>query len=132
MNKGSFELGASVFYRFGGCYENFGLIAGADVAFGKLSNVKDFKYQYWDIRGGFTLSKYFALGVIYGKYPTSISDGGEVLRCGDDWGGFGTFILPITKHVGLDIDFGYCVYSKFKCGIGVMVRFPLKHRDELD
>lgn len=135
-SDGAFSLGASICYRFGGCYENFGLIAGVDCCVGKLSDFENMSksvnsaLQCWDFRAGFTVTRYFALGGIYGQYNSIRNAEGFVVDGKqNDWGGFATFILPLGKcPIGLNVDFAYTKCTALNISIGVNVMFTVKHK----
>jgi hypothetical protein len=94
---------------------------------------KNYKLPMWDARVGFILGRYFSIGGILGKCKLCHNEVSHVERdffcaVGDDYiyGGFITFILPITKNVGLNMDFALTNHTGFNVGGGINITFPLK------
>ena len=95
-----------------------------------------FSLPLWDIRAGFMITKYFMFGGMLGK--TNVGDASNLLNLRNDvwfvdnkesnfmYGGFVTFVLPISKYVGLNLDFAVTNKTGFNVGMGVNATIPIK------
>lgn len=95
-----------------------------------------FSLPLWDIRAGFMITKYFMFGGMLGK--SNIGDTETMIDMRQDawfvdnkesnfmYGGFVTFVLPISKYVGLNLDFAVTNKTGFNVGMGVNATIPIK------
>lgn len=95
-----------------------------------------FKLPLWDVRAGLILGPYFAIGALCGK--TNIGDTGDLIDMRKNawvidnsqsnvmYGGFITFILPISKYLGFNLDFAITNKTGFNIGGGINLTIPVK------
>lgn len=95
-----------------------------------------FSLPLWDIRAGFMITKYFLFGGMLGK--TNVGDAETIIDMRQDawfvnnsqknfmYGGFVTFVLPVSKHFGLNLDFAVTNKTGFNVGLGVNATIPIK------
>ena len=95
-----------------------------------------FSLPLWDIRAGFMITKYFLFGAMLGK--SNIGDAENMINMRQDawfinnyqsnfmYGGFITFVLPVSKHFGLNLDFAVTNKTGFNVGLGVNATIPIK------
>ena len=148
FNYDAFTYGASIYYqwsRLGGITAGFDgyYIPNKRIVRNSLNDTISsnmFSLPLWNIRAGFMLSKYFMFGGMLGK--VNIKDETDLinLRRTDAWfiqepgedtgtflyGGFVTFLLPISKHLGFNIDFAVTNKTGFNIGMGVNATIPIK------
>lgn len=140
-NDDAFTYGISAFYHFGGI---IGVGIGFDGYYIPDLKIKDadgnivqgtseYAIPMWDIRAGFMLGKYIAFGGIIGKCricsPTHYHDSknlwGSSIGTGI-YGGYITFLLPLTTHFGANFDFALTNHTGFNIAIGFNFTFPVK------
>ena len=90
----------------------------------------------WDIRAGFMISRYFLFGAMLGK--SNVGDASNFINLRQDawfvnnsesnfmYGGFITFVLPVSKHFGFNIDFAVTNKTGFNVGMGVNATIPIR------
>lgn len=95
-----------------------------------------FAMPLWDIRAGFMITKYFLFGAMLGK--SNIGDAENMINMRQDawfvnnsqnnfmFGGFITFVLPVSKYFGLNLDFAVTNKTGFNVGLGANVTIPIK------
>lgn len=95
-----------------------------------------FLMPLWDVRAGFMLTRYFLFGVMMGK--SNIGDATDLINMREDawfvdnknrnflYGGFVTFVLPLSKHFGLNLDFAVTNKTGFNICMGVNACIPIK------
>lgn len=95
-----------------------------------------FSLPLWNIRAGFMLTRYFLFGAMLGK--SNIGDTYDMINMRQDawfinnsqsnfmYGGFVTFVLPVSKHFGLNLDFAVTNKTGFNVGLGVNATIPIK------
>jgi len=95
-----------------------------------------FSMPLWDVRAGFMISKYFLFGAMLGK--SNIGDTENMINMRQDawfvnnsqsnfmYGGFVTFVLPVSKHFGFNLDFAVTNKTGFNIGMGVNATIPIK------
>lgn len=144
FNYDAFTYGVSLFYQWD---RLCGITAGFDGYYipNKLiyrtlpndtvsSNI--FSLPLWNVRAGFMLSRYFLFGAMLGK--TNVGDASNLLNLRHDawfvdnkeshfmYGGFITFVLPVSKHFGFNIDFAVTNKTGFNVGMGVNATIPIR------
>ena len=96
-----------------------------------------FSLPLWDIRAGFMISKYFMFGAMLGKTNIGDTEYNMINMRQDAWfvdnkesnfmyGGFVTFLLPVSKHFGLNLDFAVTNKTGFNVGAGINITIPVK------
>lgn len=142
FNYDAFTYGASLLYHFDG---SLGVTVGFDgyyipnmyteLSDGTMVKITDYKMPLWDLRAGLMLGKYVALGGLCGKW---MIDNPNVINMKENawfvsnkeskvmYGGWFTFILPISKHMGLNLDFAITNKTGFNVGAGINVTIPVK------
>lgn len=82
------------------------------------------------------ITRYFLFGAMLGK--TNIGDATNLINMRKDawfvnnsesnflFGGFVTFVLPVSKHFGLNLDFAVTNKTGFNVGIGINATIPIK------
>lgn len=142
FNYDAFTYGASILYHFDG---SLGVTVGFDGYYipnmytklwdGTMVKITDYKMPLWDLRAGLMLGKYVALGGLCGKW---MIDNPNVINMKENawfvsnkeskvmYGGWFTFILPISKHLGLNLDFAITNKTGFNVGAGINVTIPVK------
>jgi len=144
FNYDAFTYGVSFFYQWG-CVA--GITAGFDgyyipnkLAYRTLQNdtisTAAIALPLWDIRAGFMLTRYFLFGAMMGK--SNIGDATNLINMRKDawfvnnsesnflFGGFITFVLPVSKHFGLNLDFAVTNKTGFNVGMGINATIPIK------
>lgn len=144
FNYDAFTYGVSFFYQWS---RIAGITAGFDgyyipnkLAYRTIQNdtvsTSAFSLPLWDIRAGFMITRYFLFGAMLGK--TNVGDASNLLNLRHDawfapnkesnflFGGFVTFVLPISKHFGFNIDFAVTNKTGFNVGAGINVTIPVK------
>ena len=144
-DNGYFTYGLSMYYNFN---QSIGITAGFDGYYGSIyleSNNTIYRYDgvyskfpMWDVRFGFVLGKYFSLGAIYGqcnvcdpnvvvhqKYINNCTVYNKSNYC-NYFGGFITFLCPVSTHFGVDVDLAYTVHTGFSISGGLIFRIPVK------
>lgn len=145
-DNGYFNYGASLYYNFN---PYFGITAGFDGYYGNIyyynSNNDIILYDgvnknfpMWDVRFGFILGKYVSLGGTFGQcnicnpniivHQKYINNGTiyNNYKHNNFYGGFITFLCPVSKYFGLDIDLQYTNHTGFSLSGGLIIRFPVK------
>ena len=142
FNYDAFTYGVSVLYHFDG---SLGVTVGFDGYYipnmyteksdGTLAKITDYGLPLWDIRAGLMLGKYISIGGLCGKWTI---DKPNVINMKENawfvsnkeskvmYGGWLTFLLPISKHLGLNIDFAVTNKTGFNIGAGFNVTIPVK------
>ena len=144
FNYDSFTYGVSFFYQWS---RVAGITAGFDgyyipnkLAYRTLQNdtvpTSALAMPLWDIRAGFMLTRYFLFGAMLGK--SNIGDATNLINMRKDawfvnnsesnflFGGFVTFVLPVSKHLGLNLDFAVTNKTGFNVGMGINATIPIK------
>jgi hypothetical protein len=144
FNYDAFTYGVSIFYQWS---RIAGITAGFDgyyipnkQIYRTLQNdtvsSSMFALPLWDIRAGFTISKYFLFGAMLGK--SNIGDAENLINMRQDawfinnsqsnfmYGGFVTFVLPVSKHFGFNIDLAVTNKTGFNIGAGINATIPIK------
>lgn len=144
FNYDAFTYGVSFIYQWS---RIAGITAGFDgyyipnkLAYRTLQNdtvsTSAFALPLWDIRAGFMLTKYFLFGAMLGK--SNIGDATNLINMRKDawfvnnsessflFGGFVTFVLPVSKHFGLNLDFAVTNKTGFNVGMGINATIPIK------
>ena len=140
-NDDAVTYGASVYYHFSGV---LGISVGFDGYY--IPNLKLYdefgnvitddthkNFPMWDMRAGFLLGRYFAFGGILGKCqictPQTVHEKknmwGRSVGNGI-YGGYITFILPITDNFGMNMDFAMTNHTGFNIGIGFNIYMAVK------
>ena len=140
----AFTYGVSFFYQWSPIA---GITAGFDgyyipnkFAYRTIQNdtvsTSAFSLPLWDIRAGFMITRYFLFGAMLGK--SNIGDATNLINMRKDawfvnnsesnflFGGFVTFVLPVSKHFGLNLDFAVTNKTGFNVGIGINATIPIK------
>ena len=140
----AFTYGVSFFYQWS---RIAGITAGFDgyyipnkLAYRTIQNdtvsTSAFSLPLWDIRAGFMITRYFLFGAMLGK--SNIGDATNLINMRENawfinnkesnflFGGFVTFILPISKHFGLNLDFAVTNKTGFNVGMGINATIPIK------
>jgi hypothetical protein len=135
FNYDAFTYGVSIYYQWS---RIAGITAGFDgyyipnkQIYRTLQNdtvsSSMFALPLWDIRAGFTISKYFLFGAMLGK--SNIGDTENLINMRQDawfinnsqsnfmYGGFITFVLPVSKHFGFNIDLAVTNKTGFNIGL---------------
>lgn len=142
FNYDAFTYGASILYHFDG---PLGVTVGFDgyyipnmyteLSDGTMVKITDYSFPLWDLRAGLMLGKYVALGGLCGKW---MIDNPNVINMKENawfvsnkeskvmYGGWFTFILPISKHLGLNLDFAITNKTGFNVGAGFNITIPVK------
>lgn len=142
FNYDAFTYGASLLYHFDG---SLGVTVGFDgyyipnlytkISDGALVKITDYKMPLWDLRAGLMLGRYVALGGLCGKWmidnPNEIDMKENMWFVSDKdskvmYGGWLTFLLPIGRYVGLNIDFAVTNKTGFNVAAGFNVTIPVK------
>lgn len=143
FNYDAFTYGVSFFYQWS---RIAGITAGFDGYYipNKLAyrtiqtdivSTSAFSLPLWDIRAGFMITRYFLFGAMLGK--SNIGDATNLINMREAWfapnkesnflfGGFVTFVLPISKHFGFNLDFAVTNKTGFNVGAGINVTIPVK------
>jgi len=144
FNYDAFTYGVSFFYQWN---KIAGITAGFDgyyipnkLAYRTLQNdtvsTASFALPLWDIRAGFMLTKYFLFGAMLGK--SNIGDATNLINMRENawftnnsqrnllFGGFVTFVLPLSKHFGLNLDLAVTNKTGFNVGMGINATIPIK------
>ena len=144
FNYDAFTYGVSVFYQWS---QLGGITAGFDgyyipnkMIYRTLPNdtvsSSAFALPLWDVRAGFMLSRYFLFGAMLGK--SNVGDASNLINLRHDawfvnnsesnflYGGFITFVLPVSKHFGFNIDFAVTNKTGFNVGMGVNATIPIR------
>lgn len=142
FNYDAFTYGASLLYHFDG---SLGVTVGFDgyyipnlytkISDETLVKITDYKMPLWDLRAGLMLGRYVALGGLCGKWM--IDNPNEIDMKENAWfvsdkdrkvmyGGWFTFLLPIGRYVGLNIDFAVTNKTGFNVAAGFNVTIPVK------
>jgi len=142
FNYDAFTYGASLLYHFDGL---LGVTAGFDGYYmpsmktilndGSEVSISQYNMPLWDVRAGFLVGKYFAFGGLIGKWmierPDVINmrDNAWFVNNSDSkvmYGGWVTFILPIGKYLGFNLDFAVTNKTGFNIGGGINLTLPVK------
>lgn len=142
FNYDAFTYGASLLYHFDG---SLGVTVGFDgyyipnlyteISDETLVKITDYKMPLWDLRAGLMLGRYVALGGLCGKWmidnPNMIDMKENAWFVSDKdskvmYGGWFTFLLPIGRYVGLNIDFAVTNKTEFNVAAGFNVTIPVK------
>lgn len=144
FNYDAFTYGVSMFYQWS---RIAGITAGFDgyyipnkQIYRTLQNdtvsSSTFSLPLWDIRAGFMITKYFLFGAMLGK--SNIGDAENMINMRQDawfinnsqsnfmYGGFVTFVLPVSKHFGFNLDFAVTNKTGFNVGLGINATIPIK------
>lgn len=144
FNYDAFTYGVSFFYQWSSIA---GVTAGFDgyyipnkYAYRTSQNdtvpTSAFSLPLWDIRAGFMITRYFLFGAMLGK--SNIGDSTNLIDMRKDawfvnnsesnflFGGFVTFVLPVSKHLGLNLDFAVTNKTGFNVGMGINATIPIK------
>ena len=144
FNYDAVTYGVSIFYQWNHIW---GITAGFDGYYipnrtlyrtlpndTVASNV--FALPMWDVRAGVMISKYFMCGAMLGK--SNIGDAQTLINMRQDawfidnkdsnfmFGAFATFLLPVSKHFGFNIDLAITNKTGFNVGAGFNVTIPIK------
>lgn len=129
-NDDAFMYGASLYYHGGNI---LGITTGFD---GYYASKLGMPFPMWDIRVGLMISKYFACGPLFGKCNMDGCKSGEGHNPSKNlwgnktregiFGGYAAFILPISKHIGVNMDFALTNHTGFSVCAGVNVTLPIK------
>ena len=144
FNYDAFTYGLSIYYQwnrlcgitagFDGYYIPYKYIHRTLPNDTVSSNV--FILPLWDVRAGFMLSRYFLFGAMLGK--TNVGDASNIIDLRHDawfinnkesnflYGGFVTFVLPVSKHFGFNIDFAVTNKTGFNVALGLNATIPIK------
>lgn len=142
FNYDAFTYGASLIYHFEG---TLGMSLGFDgyyipgmytqISDGSMANISDYRLPLWDVRAGFMLGKYVSLGGLCGKW---MIDNPNVINMRENawfasnkdnkvmYGGWVTFILPIGKYFGVNMDIAVTNKTGFNIGAGINATIPVK------
>ena len=143
FNYDAFTYGVSFYYQWS---RIAGITAGFDGyyipnkwvrrTFQDAVSSSMFSLPLWDIRAGFMITKYLLCGGMLGK--TNVGDAETIIDMRQDawfvnnsqknfmYGGFVTFVLPVSKHFGLNLDFAVTNKTGFNVGLGVNATIPIK------
>ena len=144
FNYDAFTYGVSIYYQWS---RIAGITAGFDgyyipnkQIYRTLQNdtvsSSMFSLPLWDIRAGFMITKYFLFGAMLGK--SNIGDAENVINMRQNawfvnnsqsnfmYGGFVTFVLPVSKYFGFNLDFAVTNKTGFNVGLGVNATIPIK------
>ena len=144
FNYDAVTYGVSLFYQWG---KVGGITAGFDgyyipnkIIYRTLENdtvsSNIFSLPLWDIRAGFMITRYFLFGAMLGK--SNIGDATNLINMRDNawfvnnsennfmYGGFITFVLPISKHFGFNLDFAITNKTGFNVGVGLNATIPIR------
>lgn len=144
FNYDAFTYGVSIYYQWS---RIAGITAGFDGYYIPNKQFKRtlqndtvpssmFSLPLWDIRAGFMISKYFLFGAMLGK--SNIGDAENMINMRQDawfinnsqsnfmYGGFVTFVLPVSKHFGFNLDFAVTNKTGFNVGLGLNATIPIK------
>lgn len=144
FNYDAFTYGVSIYYQWS---RIAGITAGFDgyyipnkQIYRTLQNdtvsSSAFSLPLWDIRAGFMITKYFLFGAMLGK--SNIGDAENMINMRQDawfinnsqsnfmYGGFITFVLPVSKHFGFNLDFAVTNKTGFNVGLGLNATIPIK------
>ena len=146
FNYDAFTYGVSIYYQWS---RIAGITAGFDGYYipnkqirRTFQNYTDtvsssmFSLPLWDIRAGFMITKYFLFGGMLGK--TNVGDAETIIDMRQDawfandsqknfmYGGFVTFVLPVSKYFGFNLDFAVTNKTGFNVGLGVNATIPIK------
>lgn len=144
FNYDAVTYGASLVYKTDGI---FGITAGFDgyyipnkMIYRESQNdtvpSSTFSMPLWDVRLGFFLTQYFAFGGLCGK--SNINDATNLINMRQDawfinnsesnvmYGGFVTFILPVSKYCGFNVDFAVTNKTGFNIAAGINLTIPVK------
>jgi len=124
------EFGGSLSYYFK-ANPSYGLIAGYDHGFNQWWNhpaqgIVKYETQYWDIRIGACISKYFSLGMTYGQYNNIYDYSRDIYFNGDDFGVFTNINIPFIPEFGIFIDGKWTRYQGFSLGGGILIKIFTK------
>ena len=142
FNYDAFTYGASIIYHFD---NPIGVSVGFDgyyipnktaiISNGQEIRISDYSLPLWDVRGGLLLGKYFAIGGLAGKWTI---DNPNLINMKENawfisnkeskvmYGGWATFILPIGKYFGLNVDFAVTNKTGFNVAAGINITIPVK------
>lgn len=145
FNYDAFTYGVSFYYQWS---RIAGITAGFDGYFipdrqvqtidGEVHQSSEYSLPLWDVRAGFMISKYFLFGGMFGKVDKNFREVSVIDMQHSQWfttgqnqgdflyGGFVTFVLPISKYVGLNLDFAVTNKTGFNVGMGVNATLPIK------
>ena len=142
FNYDAFTYGASLLYHFDGSLGVTVVFDGyyipnlyTKISDSTLVKITDYKMPLWDIRAGLMLGRYVALGGLCGKWridnPNVIDMKENAWFVSDKdskvmYGGWFTFLLPIGRYVGLNIDFAVTNKTGFNVAAGFNVTIPVK------
>ena len=144
FNYDAFAYGISFFYQWS---RIAGITAGFDgyyipnkLAYRTIQNdtvpTSAFALPLWDVRAGFMITRYFLFGAMLGK--SNIGDASNLINLRHDawfvnnvernfmYGGFITFVLPVSKHFGFNLDFAVTNKTGFNVGMGVNATIPIR------
>ena len=144
FNYDAFTYGVSLFYQWS---KIAGITAGFDgyyipnkLMYRTIQNdtvsSSMFSLPLWDIRAGFMITRYFLFGAMLGK--SNIGDATNMINMRENawfvnnkennfmYGGFVTFVLPVSKHFGFNIDFAVTNKTGFNVGLGLNATIPIK------
>ena len=144
FNYDAFTYGVSFFYQWsklGGVTAGFdGYYIPNKLAYRTLPNdtvpTAAFALPLWDVRAGFMLTRYFLFGAMLGK--SNIGDASNLINMREDawfidnkdcnvlYGGFVTFVLPVSKHFGLNLDFAMTNKTGFNIAMGLNATIPIR------
>ena len=145
FNYDAFTYGVSLFYQWN---HILGVTAGFDGYYIPNKYISRdvymmdtvpsnlFAMPLWDIRAGLMFSKYVMIGAVMGKsnvddYPNIISLKENAWFKEDKnnrmlYGAFVTFLLPISKHFGFNLDLAMTNKTGFNVGAGFNITVPVR------
>jgi len=144
FNYDAFTYGVSLFYQWN---RVCGITAGFDgyyipnkMIYRTIQNdtvsSSVFSMPLWDIRAGFMISRYFLFGAMLGK--SNVGDATNFINLRQDawfvnnsesnfmYGGFITFVLPVSKYFGFNIDFAVTNKTGFNVCMGINATIPIR------
>lgn len=142
FNYDAFTYGASLCYHFDGA---LGVSVGFDgyhipnkyttTSDGSEVQLSSVNLPLWDIRAGILIGKYFSIGALGGKW--TIDNSNYINMKQNAWfinnsdskaifGGWATFILPLGKYFGFNLDLAVTNKTGFNIGAGINLTIPVK------
>lgn len=142
FNYDAFTYGASLVYHF---ENSLGVSLGFDAyhipnKYTTTSDGTEVQLSYvnlplWNIRAGLLIGKYFSIGALAGKW--TIDNSNYINMKQNAWfinnsdskaifGGWATFILPLGKYFGFNLDLAVTNKTGFNIGAGINLTIPVK------